>query len=83
MMLVAAAMSLHLRTVDVRRTGVEEAQLARAVLQMIADDVRSAVYVDPESFQPLALGDGEDEGGRGGGGETAVEEEGGGGDQGG
>ena len=34
------AIQLHLRSLDVRRTSIEEAQLARAVMRMISDDLR-------------------------------------------
>jgi hypothetical protein len=40
---VAMSIDLHLRVLDVRRTNVEEAQVARAVLHMIANDLRSTV----------------------------------------
>src|SRR5687768_7365858 len=40
---IAIVIDLHLRTLDTRRTEVEEAQLARAVLRQMADDLRSAV----------------------------------------
>lgn len=40
---VVTAINLHLKAFDARRTNVEEAQLARAVLGRIADDLRSAV----------------------------------------
>lgn len=40
---VGMAIDLHLRVLSVRRTHVEEAQVARAVLRMIADDLRGAV----------------------------------------
>jgi hypothetical protein len=56
-LLIGAAINFYLRFVTVRRTKVEEAQLARALLQRIAEDLRGAVYVAPEessSFDALA-----------------------------
>jgi hypothetical protein len=43
LMAVGTAISLHLRLLDTGRTKVEEAQLARAILRNIAQDLRSAV----------------------------------------
>ncbi|GIW92306.1 MAG: hypothetical protein KatS3mg110_0347 [Pirellulaceae bacterium] len=40
---ISMAVDLHLRVLDVRRTQVEEAQIARAVLQSIANDLRGIV----------------------------------------
>jgi len=40
---ISMAVDLHLRALDVRRTNVEEAQVARAVLHMIATDLRGTV----------------------------------------
>ena len=37
------AIDLHLRSLDARRTQLEESQLARSVLRIIADDVRGVV----------------------------------------
>lgn len=55
MVLVAVAMAIdiHLRLVDVERTGVVEAQLARALLDRIADDLRSAVHYEPINAEKL------------------------------
>jgi len=44
---VAMAVDLHLRAFDSSRSGVEEARLARAVVQIISDDLRSAIRYDP------------------------------------
>ena len=54
LMAVGAAIHLHLRTLDVRRTNVEEAQLARAVLRRMADDLRSAVWYEQVEFPSIA-----------------------------
>ncbi len=49
LMTVSMAINLHFRMLDVRRTNVEEAQVARAALKHIADDLRSAVqYIPPD-----------------------------------
>ncbi len=50
---VAMAIDLQLRTLESRRTYLEEAQLARAVLRMIADDLRSAVADTPQDFSAV------------------------------
>ena len=44
---LAMAIDIHLRVVDVGRTKVEEAQLARTLLVKIADDIRGAVRYQP------------------------------------
>ena len=41
--LVALAINLHLRMLDARRTDVDEAKIARAVLRMMADDLRGTL----------------------------------------
>lgn len=49
LMSIGMAIDLHYRMLDVRRTNVEESQLARAALRHMADDLRSAVqYVPPD-----------------------------------
>lgn len=56
--MVASAIDYHLRQLTVRRTQIEEAQLARAVLRQIADDLRGAVVYRPADFSTLeALGE--------------------------
>lgn len=57
--LLATALDLYLMRVDANRSRVEAAQLARALLTQIADDVRAARYWSPSSRRG---------GGRGGGG---------------
>jgi prepilin-type N-terminal cleavage/methylation domain-containing protein len=47
---VAMAIDLHLRTLDAGRNETEEAQLARAVMRRIADDLRGAVQSNPVDF---------------------------------
>jgi hypothetical protein len=59
--LLGVAIDFHLRVVDVRRTRVEQAQLARAVLRMMANDIRATVQSEPVDFssvQQLATGTG-------------------------
>ncbi len=49
----------QLRSLDQSRARVEETQLARAVMQRMADDIRSAVRYDPldfASFMPASAG---------------------------
>lgn len=43
MVLIAGAIDMHLRQLTTRRSGIEEAQLARAILRRIADDLRSVI----------------------------------------
>jgi hypothetical protein len=52
--LLGTAIHLHLRVLDIRRTDIEQAQLARAVLRMIADDLRSTIQSDPVDFSSVA-----------------------------
>ncbi|MCE9605977.1 MAG: GspJ family type II secretion system protein [Planctomycetia bacterium] len=45
---IASALNIHLRVAEVGRAEVEQAQLARALLRRIADDLRGAVpHVEP------------------------------------
>ncbi len=56
---IGMAIDLHLRALDSRRTNVEEAEVARAVLRRMADDLRSAVAyttIDFSSLEDLAIG---------------------------
>jgi len=46
--LVSTSIDVHLRVLDAGRTQVEEARLARAVLERIADDLRGIVQPFPE-----------------------------------
>ncbi|MDA1051624.1 MAG: hypothetical protein O3C40_14240 [Planctomycetota bacterium] len=43
LMAISMAVDLHLRSFDSRRQQIEESQLARAVLKIIADDIRNTV----------------------------------------
>jgi len=55
--IISTAIDIHLRVLDSGQTQVEEAQLARAVLRQIADDLRSTVrYEPPESGTPSSGG---------------------------
>ncbi|MEX0866753.1 MAG: prepilin-type N-terminal cleavage/methylation domain-containing protein [Pirellulales bacterium] len=54
LLLVSMAIKVHLGATDTRRTQIEEAQLARAVLQRIADDLRSTVQYKPIDFSSVS-----------------------------
>ena len=47
---VAAAIRMQLQSTDVGRTSVEEAQIARATLNLIAEDLRNAVYYEQQDL---------------------------------
>lgn len=51
---VALAINVFLRQLDARRSQVEETQIARAVLRMIADDLRSAVQQEKLDFSQVS-----------------------------
>ena len=51
---ISMAVELSLRTLDVRRTDVEEAQLAQALLQIMARDLRSVVLKPADDSAVLA-----------------------------
>jgi hypothetical protein len=56
---IGMAIDLNLRVLDSRRNVVEDAQLARAILRLIADDLRGAVQapsIDFSSVMDLAAG---------------------------
>lgn len=56
---IGMAIDLHLRSIDIGRTETEEAQLARALLRRMADDLRAAVQyqvIDFSSLQSVAPG---------------------------
>ncbi len=60
---IGMAIDLHLRSIDIGRTETEEAQLARALLRRMADDLRAAVQyqvIDFSSLQSVAPGGTED-----------------------
>ncbi len=55
---ISLAVDLHLRVLDVRRTQIEEAQVARTVLQMIASDLRGTVphyRMDLSAVEQMAM----------------------------
>jgi len=56
--MVTMAIGLHLRMLDTGRTEVEEATLARALLEQIAEDIRGAVRYDPIELEPTYSGSG-------------------------
>lgn len=53
---LGAAIDFHYRVVQKARDQVEEAQLARALLDRIAKDIRGAVPYDPVNFEKLIPG---------------------------
>ena len=53
---LGAAVDFHYRVVQSARRQVEEAQLARALLERIAQDIRGAVAYDPVNFEKLIPG---------------------------
>jgi uncharacterized membrane protein YgcG len=52
--LIGTAINLYLLRVDVSRTRIEEAQLARSVLTMIADDLRATSVYKPQDTSGIA-----------------------------
>jgi len=52
--LIGMAINLYLKRVDISRTRVEEAQLARSILTMIADDLRAAAIYQPQDTSSIA-----------------------------
>lgn len=52
--LIGTAINLYLSQVDADRTRVEEVQLARSVLAMIADDIRGATIYQPQDTKAIA-----------------------------
>lgn len=53
---MAAAVDFHFRVVNNTRTRIEEARLARALLDRISRDIRGAVPYDPIDFESLVPG---------------------------
>ncbi len=70
MLILGMAVNIHLRVTEVGRSDVERAQLARALLRKIGDDLRGAVWYAPaEASVPSLSSAGEaGAGGRSGGG---------------
>ena len=52
--LIGTAINLYLMRIDADRTRVEEAQLARSVLTMIADDIRAASIYQKQDVSAIA-----------------------------
>src|SRR4051812_48173185 len=52
--LIGTAINLYLTRVDASRSRVEEAQLARSVLSMIADDIRATSVYQPQDTSAIA-----------------------------
>ncbi len=59
LMAVGMAVDFYLRGIETSRANVEEAQLARALLNRIADDLRCAVRYDPINAESLVLNSGD------------------------
>jgi type II secretory pathway pseudopilin PulG len=55
LMAISMALQIHWRAFDVRRSRVEEAQLARAILRSIADDLRSTIKSEPPDLSGLSF----------------------------
>ena len=53
MVVISMAIHLHLITVDTRRADIEQAQVARGVLQHIAADIRNTVWYEPLDMSSL------------------------------
>ncbi|HEX2477085.1 MAG TPA: hypothetical protein VHK01_20185 [Lacipirellulaceae bacterium] len=51
--LIGTAINLYLTRVDASRTEVEEAQLARSILTMIADDLRATAIYKPQDMSAI------------------------------
>ncbi len=51
--LIGTAINLYLTRVDAGRTEVEEAQLARSILSMIADDLRATAIYKPQDMSAI------------------------------
>src|SRR6478672_9354621 len=52
--LIGTAINLYLVQVDAGRTRVEEAQLARSILTMIADDIRATTIYQPQDTSAIS-----------------------------
>jgi prepilin-type N-terminal cleavage/methylation domain-containing protein len=52
--LIGMAINLYLRRVDESRSRVEDAQLARSILAMIADDIRATAIYQPQDTSGIA-----------------------------
>ncbi len=50
---IAMAIQLNLRSLNSRRSSVEEVQLARAVLRMISEDIRATVQYEEQDFSAV------------------------------
>ncbi|MCA9171542.1 MAG: hypothetical protein KDB23_27930 [Planctomycetales bacterium] len=53
--MVASAIDFHLRQLTVRKTRIDEAQVARAILRQIADDLRSVVVDRSIDFSAVQM----------------------------
>ncbi len=55
LMAISMALHIHWRAFDVRRSRVEEAQLASAILRSISDDIRGTLKFEPPNLKGLNL----------------------------
>ncbi len=55
LMAVSMALHIHWRAFDVKRSRVEEAQLASAILRNISDDIRGTLKFEPPNLEGLNL----------------------------
>jgi prepilin-type N-terminal cleavage/methylation domain-containing protein len=55
LMAISMALHIHWRAFDVKRSRVEEAQLASAILRNISDDIRSTLKFEPPNLEGLNL----------------------------
>jgi Tfp pilus assembly protein FimT len=55
LVIVSTAISIHYRIIATGQSHIEEAQLARALLRRIADDLRSTVEFNPQKIDQLQL----------------------------
>lgn len=55
LMAISMALHIHWKAFDVRRSRVEEAQLARAILRNVADDIRSTFKFEPPDLSGLSI----------------------------
>ncbi|HUE74474.1 MAG TPA: prepilin-type N-terminal cleavage/methylation domain-containing protein [Pirellulaceae bacterium] len=55
LMAISMALHIHWRAFDIKRSRVEEAQLASAILRNISDDIRSTLKFEPPNLEGLDL----------------------------
>lgn len=55
LMAISMALQIHWKAIDVRRSNVEEAQLATSILRRVSDDIRSTLKFEPPDLSGLNL----------------------------